>query len=248
MTAVIKDGSKPTSGSATFRVDSDDGIWWIKPLNNPQGARVPINELIIGRAGALIHAPVCQVAVIEIPSVFKGEKYGSNKDISLDPGLVSGSRHIDGAHEIRGLDHHAKDDNACRIAGVVAHYDWCWGADDQWLYAADEDERIYSHDHGHWLPNGPNWEIQHLEAEIEKAHLVPNTKGIDPDALKQYAKRLNAVSHDDIVGILRGVPEKWPVTATELETVGWFLEYRADQVASRLEKLADELAKGGSKS
>jgi len=94
MTAVIKDGVKPTSGSATFRVNSDDGVWWIKPLNNPQGARVPINELILGRAGAMIHAPACQVAVIEITADFAGEKYGPNKDIPLIPGLASGSRSI----------------------------------------------------------------------------------------------------------------------------------------------------------
>jgi hypothetical protein len=37
-----------------------------------------------------------------------------------------------------------------------------------------------------------------------------------------------------IIGILRDIPREWPVSDSELEAVGFFLERRAEQVAQRL--------------
>src|SRR6266699_640440 len=52
-----------SSGSGAFKIRDDSGhVWWVKPLNNPQGPRVPINEKLVGRAGALVGASVPQVS------------------------------------------------------------------------------------------------------------------------------------------------------------------------------------------
>jgi hypothetical protein len=82
-------------------------------------------------AGALIDAPVCEVAVIEIPPELEGAEF--RPGFALQPGLASGSRHVEGVLEHRNLVHLEDDDNRARHAGVFALYDWCWGADDQWF-------------------------------------------------------------------------------------------------------------------
>jgi hypothetical protein len=235
-----------SSGSAAFKVqDTTKQIWWLKALNNPQGPRVPINEVIVGMAGKLIGAPVCQVTVVEVLADAAGVTYQGN--LQLQPGFHSGSKNVAAVVEIKGaLADRDKDDNARRHAGLFAVYDWCWGSDPQYLYSEDEDRRTYSHDHGHYFPNGPNWTMEQLASTVDTPHPLDAPQGLDPKAILDFANHLKEVSHDDIGGILNGIPESWPVTTQELETMGWYLERRACAVASRLEKLAGTLTGGGS--
>lgn len=223
---------------------ADGQIWWIKPVNNPQGPRVPINELIVARLGSLIEAPLCEVVVIEIPDALAGVKY--RDDRSLEAGLASGSMNLDGVVEVKGppVDRD-KADNARRHAGIFAVYDWCWGSDEQFLYEQDEKRRTtYSHDHGHYFPGGPNWTADTLAANVDSAHEMSNPVGLDPLAVRDYAKRLREVTRSDITGVLCGVPSEWAVATPELETLGWFLERRAEAVAARLDRIAETLTGG----
>lgn len=48
---------------------------------------------------------------------------------------------------------------------------------------------------------------------------------------------LEKINRDALVNILCGVPASWPVSNDDLEALGWFLEYRAPSVASRIRAL-----------
>jgi hypothetical protein len=231
------------TGSGAFKaLDESGGRWWVKPLNNPQGARIPITELIVGRVGELIEAPVCEVRVVELPEELRDEEY--RPGLKMVPGYASASRDLGGCLEERDLVHRDKDDNASRQAGVFALYDWCWGSDDQWLYVPSADYQLYSHDHGLYLSG--DWSEEALSTQVDTAHNQSRPpQGLRPEALRKYAEKLQSVSRAEIVGILRGVPADWPVTTTELETVGWFLERRACAVSARLQDLAATLHGGG---
>lgn len=231
------------TGSGAFKaVDSAGDRWWVKPLNNPQGARVPITELIVARAGALIDAPVCEVKVVEIPDELTGEEYRAG--LKLEPGYASASRDLGGCVEHHGFFYRDKDDNAQRLAGVFAMFDWCWGEDDQWLYVPTADYRLYSHDHGSYLAG--EWTATGLGSRVDRPHRQSRPlTGVSRGALAGYATKLRSVSREDIAGILSSLPHEWPVTPAELETVGWFLECRTGPVASRLDKLAASLGEGG---
>lgn len=230
------------SGSGAFLAFTAEGDrWWVKPQNNPQGPRVPVTELIVGMAGAMIGAPVCEVAVIEIPPELRGAEF--RPGFALQPGLASGSRHVEGVLEHRDLVHLEDDDNRARHAGVFALYDWCWGADDQWLYSSVEDDRIYSHDHGHYLPGGPGWTVQQLSAHVDAPHPQSRSPaGLSSAMLDELADRLEQLPRSSITKVMLAVPEGWQVAQDELETVGWFLERRAPQVAERLRQMTGAAA------
>jgi len=232
-----------TSSGAFKATAAEAGRWWVKPLNNPCGPRIPITELIVGKAGALINAPVCEVAVVEIPPELEGEVYGHGRQ--LEHGYAVGSRDVPGVIEERELKYRQLDDNRRRQAGIFALYDWCWGSDAQWLYASEADQRTHSHDHGYYLPGRPCWTAADLRAEVDTPRQGPwSPTALDPEALDGYADRLDGLTREDIRSILDPVPPEWPVTQHELETVGWFLERRATQVAERLRRLAMQTTGG----
>ncbi|MCD5351493.1 HipA family kinase [Kineosporia mesophila] len=229
------------TGSGAFRgLTNDNQRWWIKPLNNTQDPRVTVTELIVSRAARLIGAPVCEASVIEIPEDLADEEFLPG--VGLIPGLAFGSRHVDDVLEERALTHRREDDNRTRHAGVYALYDWCWGSDDQWLYQTSDDNRLFSHDHGQYLPGGPYWTVRRLEEEVNTPHVQAcDPRGVDPSALRACAQRLDGLSGSDLGEVLAGIPSEWPVSDAELAAVGWFLERRAPAVSLRLQKMAESM-------
>ncbi len=235
ITLVMPLQSSPAGGSGTFLgVDVDSRRWWIKPLNNLQHPLVTVTEHLVARAGALVGAPVCEAEIIRIPPELAGWEF--RPGATLEPGLAHGSLAVDPAVEEHALTFRDRDDNARRHAGVFALYDWCWGADDQWLYDEGDERKVYSHDHGWYLPaEGPTWDEQTLLARIDESHLPAYpTGGLDAGELIELARRLEALVTEDLVGVLKGVPSSWPVDDEDLEALGFFLLRRAPAVAARL--------------
>ena len=218
----------PRGGSGTFlAADGDGGRWWVKPLNNKQDARVTVTEAVVGSVGALIDAPVCNSAVVFLPTEIEGWEF--RPGARIESGYAHASRSVDNAIEHRSLLYRDRDDNARRHVGVFAIYDWCWGGDDQWFYTETEDRMVYSHDHGWYLPEtGPKWNIDALISRVEQAHIASwPASGLDTEVIAECSERLRTLTHDDLLAALSGIPESWPVSDSELERVGWFLESRA---------------------
>ena len=121
----------------------------------------------------------------------------------------------------------------------MALYDWCWGGDDQWLYSEPDDRKLYSHDHGWYLPDvGPNWDESSLARCVDMPHVAPYPEdGLNATELERLASRLESISRDEIRLVLSEVPVSWPVTDAQLESLGYFLERRAAAVATRLRTL-----------
>lgn len=91
--------------------------------------------------------------------------------------------------------------------GVCALYDWCWGADDQWLYCETDDRKLYSHDHGHFLPGGPDWSEATLLAQVDQPHPAHYpTADVDSDELKALSEKLETPLRASLVDLLMRVP------------------------------------------
>lgn len=227
-------------GSGTFLALGSDGRrWWVKPVNNLQGGKVIVTESVVGRAGALLGAPVCEVAVVRIPPDIAGWEF--RPGARLEAGFAHGSLAVDDAQEVRVLDYRDRDDNRRRQAGVLALYDWCWGGDDQWLYCETDDRKLYSHDHGWYLPEiGADWSEATLLARVDEPHPWGGpASGLDGAEVQHLVATLESLTRPQIAELLREVPISWPVSDAELEALGYFLERRAAAVAGRMRTLMD---------
>lgn len=227
--------------SAPFRVvGSDRRDYFVKALDNQHAGMEPTlaAELVVAGVGRLIGAPVIRTVVIEIPAALAG--YEPRPGTPISAGLAHASQALEHADE-KGrprLVARSQDDNSRRHAGVYALYDWCWGSDQQWLYDLDDDDRLYSHDHGLYLPSGWWHGPAALEAHVDQPHVLPDPPaGVLPSAVDEVADRLEAVTRTEIASILNQVPAAWPVADDALETLGWFLESRASDVAVRMRSL-----------
>ena len=229
-----------TGGSGSFlAIDSIDNQWWVKTLDNLQNPRVIVNEAIVAGVGKIIGAPVCNSAIVEIPEELEGYEFRPGH--FLRPGLAHASKLVEGAIEHRQLNFRDRDDNSVRHVGVFALHDWCWGNDSQWLYSSLEDQSIYSHDHGHYFPNGPAWTENSLCEAVNITHsLNCDTSCLNVSEVERICKILRELNRDFLIRILSEIPNSWLVTNDELESLGWFLEKRASLVADRLSSLGGD--------
>jgi hypothetical protein len=237
---LIEQPLKPSveGGSGVFLARADDGRrWWVKPQNNLQGAKVVVTEYLVGSLGGLIGAPVCEVAIARLPEEIVGWEF--RPGATLQAGLAHASRDVEDAQLLHALDYRQQDDNRHRHAGVFALYDWCWGGDDQWLYCHTEEHKLYSHDHGWYLPEtGPDWSEATLLSRVDEPHPPGYSKeGLNTGAMERIAGQLEQVDKKKLLRILRSVPTTWAVTDTDLEALGFFLERRAPAVADRLRRV-----------
>jgi hypothetical protein len=240
--AILIDKAKE-GGSQPFQVRATNRrLYWLKPVDNPQGPRVPATEQIVARCGHLIKAPVCEVDLVRIPTELAGHRLSTGRQ--LTHGIAHGSADLATATFASGNApaHRERNNNSTRHAYIFALHDWCWGADSQWLHDTIADMMVFSHDHGHFLPGGPGWTGQIVRAEVENDHsLGAPPDGLNPTALKGAADAIEQVSRADLVGVLSTIPLSWPVTDADLETVGFFLERRRKPVAARLRSISAQL-------
>jgi hypothetical protein len=233
----------PSAGGPFRATASDKQTYFVKSLDTCLGGQEPslAVEQIVAQVGRLIGAPVCKTSLIRIPSAFQGfEVYSQRR--RLTPGLAHASLALEHAEDVRpALDARTKDDNSRRHVGLYALYDWCFGMDQQWLLDLDSDRATYSHDHGLYFPplTQAGWSQEELISRADEPHELPDPRdGLLREEAKWVAMVIEQVSRDDLAGILRAVPASWPVSNTDLEVLGWFLEHRAAGVAERVRSLA----------
>lgn len=214
-----------SGGSGSFLVRADDGNrYWCKCLGNLQSPRVPINEQLVGRLGRLLGAAVCDVSLIRIPEAVAGWEY--RPGAKLVPGIAHASRAVEPVVETRQLNHLTDDDNPRRLTTLKLLASLCCSGDPQWLCAVNEENRYYSHDHGHYFPNGPNWTVATLLAAPTQAPGWPTSIKSDTGAEQEFIDRLRAVSVRDIAAVFGGLPSDWPITEQELVEMALYLDGR----------------------
>jgi hypothetical protein len=222
---------------------SDNNNWWIKPPVAGM-TKALVAEWTVGKLGGMIGAPVCEVALVDIPAQLLPYEYGPGKQLVAGTGCAS--RDLGGTpREVKTtLGHRDDDDNRCRHAGVFAIVDWFNGSDVQWLHDAADDWKLHSHDHGWYLPpSGPDWTVDQLRATVAiPQQPLGDPAGLDADELNRLASAIEAVTDDQIAEVLSAVPPQWGVAPGDLDCLKWYLAERRRPVASRLRSL--NLAEG----
>lgn len=226
----------PHGVSASFLVQGEDGAdYWCKVTNNPASPRIPANEQIVARLGRMIGVAVPAPALVRLDGIAGWEFRRSH---FVEAGWAHGCAAVPGAIETRVLGHRTDDHNRVRHAGFFALMDWLAGGDPQWLYSALAENAYYSHDHGHFFPGGPDWTPTQLEmtGTSERGLGMPAT-GLDGDEVTRLADAIEAVTKDEIDGVMSKIPAEWPVEDDDLAALSAFLDARRVPVAVRLRAL-----------
>ena len=243
--AVLRAMSDDRGGSRPFLAAATDGErYWVKQVQNPASPRVPVTEQVISGCGRLIGAPVRACRLIMIPEELDGELL-SNGTV-LHQGIAHGSLNLEYSafDKTWGPENRTRDDNRRRHAAYFAFFDWCWGDDRQWLYDTIDDMTTYSHDHGHFLPGGPNWTTESLLNHQEQAHSLDSSpEGLDYNELERVADKSEGLTAAELKTVLCGIPASWPVANEELEVLGYFLDSRRLPSARRIRQLAATIAR-----
>ncbi len=230
----LRQSTQGVSGS--FLVGADDGSdYWCKATNNPASPRVPVNEQIVGRLGQLVGVAVAEPMLVRLDAIV-GWEFRPGR--LVEPGWAHGSKALVGALETRALEHRGDDDNRVRHAGFYGLMDWMHGGDQQWLYATQERNAYYSHDHGHYFPGGPDW----TSASLATAVAAPQRLAVDPAKLdhnevERLAATIEATTLEDLENVMSKIPVSWAVSDQELADLAAFISTRSAPTAERLRAL-----------
>lgn len=209
---------------------SDGRLYVVKGRHK---GRVPINDHIVGRLGGLISAPVTEIALVDVPQEL----------ISLEPnmkhmtaGVSHGSLWIPDCTDRMGFDYAGLPENRQRFPLLAILYSWAgvW-SDHQFIYKKAPPHIVYSVDHGHFFPQGPNWSLPALaNAPTAVVDPVFNACGFSQAELFEAARKLESVNQGEIAGIVAGVPDDWGISNDETTGMTEYLSRRRKELLSAM--------------
>jgi hypothetical protein len=217
-------------------IETDDGAFVVKGGN---GGRRPVNDHIVARLGAALGAPVPAAGYVKVSRGF----IESVPDLMtlvdgqpMEPGMWHGTRWLHGvSEEEEGHMHLDVPDNRERFAVLAVLYGWTSRDDEQFLYSKLPPRIVWSHDHTHFFPKGPDWTIASLteapraEPDQKMITIVKCTKE-ELDAATLRLRRLDAAR---VVTEAVSAPlESWPITMEERVALASFLFRRHQELAS----------------
>lgn len=227
-----------TSASQPVDLACDDGKTYVVKamLKARNQGRMLFNDQVIARLGALISAPVADVALIEVSRELIDANPANNQMGHLVPCIAHGSaRFANVSDRIDGMSNVDKGENRARFSALAVLSGWVMSSDRQFIYDAAEPYQVYSVDHGHWFPGGDhNWTVAMLKgapaAQIDGQ--IVSGCGLRSDDIASVCDLLARVTNDQIAEILAIPPDEWGVTIAERIAVGEFLAERRDVLAA----------------
>lgn len=213
----------------------DDGhIYVVKGRQDgrPQVSRVMITDHIVGRLAKALGAPVPEVKLVEVPAELRGAQPQLQHMMT---GVAHGSRNVADATERAVIQHTDVPENRPRFALLAILFGWAHASDHQFIYEKSPPHRVYSVDHGHFLPNGPDWTTESLKnATAAQADAsLTQAVGLTEAELKEATARLAQVESQVIVEAVASVPEEWGITAEERVRLVEFFGKRREELIAR---------------
>jgi hypothetical protein len=204
---------KWSTASAPVEIAANDGRRYVvKALrNDAQIGQSIFNDHVAGFLGAALGAPIPEVALIEVPA----ELVNINPEMcQMVPGTAHASVRLPNVSErIDHIDHVNEVLNRPRFAALAVFGGWLLANDRQFLYQTTAPNLVYSVDHGHFFPAGPNWTIASLQG-APPAVIAPDivaTCGLTNDDIDPIMVKLEAVSAEQVAQIVAKPPAVWGV-------------------------------------
>lgn len=207
----------------------DDGNEYV--VKGQHAGRGIVNDQVIGRLGSAIGAPVGDVALVYIPDALVAAEPAMS---DIKPGISHACRWIPGCTEREHIVHTTVPENRGRFAALALVYGWVHAQDHQFIYTNDPPHLVYSVDHGHFFPNGPDWTIQSLgtaAAATPDPTLIAGCS-LSNTELASAVGALGSISDAQIASAVASPPDEWGLTEPERVALASYLRSRRDQIVS----------------
>jgi HipA-like protein len=207
----------------------DDGADY--SVKGPQIGRAIVNEHIVARLGILLGAPVPEAEFVCIEDLRAIEP----KLAHMGQGLCHGSLWAPDCSNRENVQYTTEPENRPRFALLALLYSWAHAGDHQFIYKTQPPHLVYSLDHGHFFPGGPNWEAANLA--------IPPVTAIDGvfgscqllDAELRIARAsLEQIKATNIADAVAGPPDDWGINIDERLLLVKYLDKRRGEVLNFL--------------
>lgn len=218
------------SASAPVQLRCDDGQEYV--VKGPQTGRVAVNDQIVGRLGEALGAATGRVGLIDVPA----ELIAAEPELShLTAGLCHGSLWIRDSTERLGFEHADIPQNRQRFALLAVLYGWVVANDHQFIYLKMPPNLVFSVDHGHFFPGGPNWTRDSLatapRAEADVA--IAGACALTEEELRTACGELVSIDSRTIAGAVATPPDQWGILLEERVALAEYLARRQSEMLER---------------
>ncbi len=226
-------GTTYQSCSKPVLMACSDGHHYVVKWYNPP--RMIANDQIIGHLGVTMGAPTPEVALVELaPELLAAEPAIKH----MRAGICHGSRFIKDVSENREhFNFLYVQENRPRFASLAVLYGLAFVAGDhQFLYHKQIPRLVYSHDHGHFFPKGPDWTIKSLsDAPLSGLDLtIVNKCSFTSDEITRAVRSLDKLDNASIAKAVAAPPDEWGLTADERAKLALYLESRRESLLASL--------------
>lgn len=213
------------------RLSCDDGKSYV--VKGRQAGRQIVNDQIVARLGQAMGAPVGEPKIINFPA----ELINSNRNLShIPPGTAHGTLWIPDCFDSWELIATSEPFNRLRLSLLAVLYGWVYAGDRQFLFLYDPPRFIYSVDHGHFFPGGPDWTENALreapDARLDDFFL--SECSFTDREIERSLSQLQAVREEEIVRAVASPPVEWGLTIDERVTLVEYLITRQQQLLKQL--------------
>lgn len=206
-------------------VKCNDGNEYV--IKGQQAGRQIVNDQIVARLGLAIDAPVGEPRIVDVTDLAAIEQRLSH----IAPGTAHGTRFISDCLDEYTLIATSEPDNRPRFARLSVLYGWVFANDWQFLFKKHPPRLIYSVDHGHFFPDGPDWSEETLLA-APRAELAPCFEDcyLTREEIGEALQALEAVTEEKIIQAVSSPPDEWGLTMGERVTLVEYLTRRKQEL------------------
>lgn len=216
----------PSASAPVLLVCDDGGTDREFVVKGRQGGKQPVNDQIVGRLGVGLGAPVGVPALVEVPQAL----IDAEPELAHMPsGLGHGSRWIPNCTERLSYEHAAEQENRARFARLAFLFGWTVAGDHQFIYENAAPRLVYSVDHGHFFPGGPDWTIASLGQAPPPTpdNAIVTTCALTPQETE--SGRPAATPSDELIAsAIASVPADWQLPDADRVALADFLAARRD--------------------
>lgn len=211
-----------------------EGVECVVKKNDAFLNRAMANDQVIGRIGHASAAPVGVVELVDVPK----DLIDAQPEIKDFPaGLTHGSHFMADISKDREVIMHVHvGGNRSRFAELSLLYGLAHCQHDHQFFYQSGTNLVFSLDHGHLFPNGPDWTVDRLKGMPRAAPDTTIEAGCSITAaeLKSARDLLERITNEVLAAAVKSIPDGWGVTEAERIELLLYPEKRREELLTDL--------------